>query len=277
MCWSDCVPLGQPSQSLPTLNYHLVRDGNTRNYNTKELYKNSFILVSRAHDFVARSRNKKLAIFRSMALYLDSALISDAQLAMQWGWVSGITTNPTLLAQSDRPPAQVLSELKALCPGEIYYQLLSPDQVTMEAEAQLALKILGPQLVLKIPATPVGFTVTARLSSQIPCAVTGIYHPSQAKVAQAAGAACTIAYVNRATRLLGDGIQLVAAMAAALQGSSTQILAASLKSPDEAIAALQAGAEHLTLPLALLEQLASHPLSDQTVTDFKASGQGLLS
>jgi transaldolase len=212
-----------------------------------------------------------------MALYLDSALIPDAQLAMQWGWVSGITTNPTLLAQSDRPPKQVLSELKALCQGEIYYQLLSLDQATMEAEAQMALEILGPQLVLKIPATSIGLAVTARLSSQISCAVTGIYHASQAKVAQAAGATYAIAYVNRATRLLGDGIQLVAAMAAVLRGSSTQILAASLKSPDEAIAALQAGAEHLTLPLALLEQLASHPLSEQTVTDFKAGGQGLLS
>ncbi len=210
-----------------------------------------------------------------MALYLDSAQLEDAQQAIAWGWVKGITTNPTLLAQSPQPPAETLGRLAAICPGELYYQLLSPDLPGMIREAERAREILGPKLVLKIPATPVGFTAVARLAPEIPCSVTAIYSPAQALVAAEAGARYAIAYVNRATRLLGDGIALVAAMRAVLQGSPTTILAASLKSPEEAAAAYQAGAEHLTLPLAMLKALAHHDLSEQTVADFATQGRGL--
>ncbi|NJL02346.1 MAG: transaldolase [Spirulinaceae cyanobacterium SM2_1_0] len=212
-----------------------------------------------------------------MALYLDSANLTDAQTAIAWGWVKGITTNPTLLAQSDLPPADTLSKLAAICPGELYYQLLASELEAMLSEARQARELVGPKLVLKIPATPLGFTAVARLSPEIDCSVTAIYSAAQAMVAAAAGAKYAIAYVNRATRLLGDGIALVAEMNAALQGTNTTILAASLKSPAEAAAACQAGAHHLTLPLAMLTALAQHDLADQTAQEFAAQGRGLLS
>ncbi|MDY7013695.1 MAG: transaldolase family protein, partial [Cyanobacteriota bacterium] len=84
-----------------------------------------------------------------------------------------------------------------------------------------------------------------------------------------------IAYVNRATRLLGDGMQLVRAMAGILRRSQTEILAASLKSPEEAAGALQAGAHHLTLPLTVLQALTLHEFSQKTVEEFAKTGCGL--
>ncbi|MFY7885999.1 MAG: transaldolase, partial [Dolichospermum sp.] len=45
--------------------------------------------------------------------------------------------------------------------------------------------------------------------------------------------------------------------------------------PAEAAASLQAGANHLTLPLAMLQAIASHEFSNQTVIDFAAGGIGL--
>jgi len=212
-----------------------------------------------------------------VALYLDSADLDDAQAASAWGWVKGITTNPTLLAKSDLPPATTLSQLAAICPGELYYQLLASDLDSMVREAKQARELVGAKLVLKIPATPLGFTAVARLSPEMACSVTAIYSATQAMVAAEAGAKYAIAYVNRATRLLGDGLALVAEMNAVLQGSATTILAASLKSPAEAAAARQAGAHHLTLPLATLAALAQHDLADQTVQDFATQGRGLLS
>jgi transaldolase len=210
-----------------------------------------------------------------MALYLDSAQINDAKQAMAWGWVKGITTNPTLLAQSDQSPAETLAALAQLCPGELYYQLMASTLDDMLREGHQAAELIGSQTVLKIPATPMGFQALAQLSPQISCSVTGIYHPAQAAVAGEGGAKYAIAYVNRATRLLGDGIILVAEMAQILRNSPTRILAASLKSPDEAAAALQAGADHLTLPLAQLQALATHPLSEKTVQEFAEGGCGL--
>ena len=184
-----------------------------------------------------------------MALYLDSTNLTQAQSAMSWGWVTGITTNPTLMAQRSEHPQQVLLELRECCRGEIYYQLMSTTVDEMLWEGAEAFDILGEQTVLKIPATATGFEALGQLSSKINCSVTGIYSPAQAAVAAAGGAKYAIAYVNRATRLLGDGISLVKSMADVLKGSETQILAASIKSPEEAVAALIAGAFHLTLPL----------------------------
>ena len=210
-----------------------------------------------------------------MALYLDSANLSQAQSAMGWGWVKGITTNPSLLAQRRESPPQVLVELRELCDGEIYYQLMSTTVDEMLWEGAEAFDILGEQTVLKIPATPIGFEALPKLSSKINCSVTGIYSPAQAIVAAEGGAKYAIAYVNRATRLLGDGIALIESMAKVLAKSNTKILAASIKSPEEAVAALSAGALHLTLPYDMLQKMMFHALSEQTVLEFNQNGRGL--
>ena len=208
-------------------------------------------------------------------LYLDSALIEEAQQVHNFGWVKGITTNPTLLAQSPLSAADTLTQLAQLSPGELYYQLMGTEVETMIAEGHQAYQLIGEKTVLKIPATAKGFQALAQLSSDIACSITAIYSPAQAAIAAEAGAKYAIAYVNRASRLQGDGLKLVQEMAQILRGSQTEILAASLKSPQEAAAALLAGANHLTLPLSLLKAMTTHELSEQTVAEFNRQGRGL--
>ncbi|MBE9047045.1 transaldolase [Pleurocapsales cyanobacterium LEGE 10410] len=172
-------------------------------------------------------------------IYLDSALVEEAKEAVAMGWVKGITTNPTLLNKSELSPEDCLQQLAAISPGELYYQLCATDFAGMVTEAQQAAEIIGDKIVLKIPATELGFKVTAHLSPKIACSVTAIYSPAQAAIAAQAGAKYAIAYVNRATRLLGDGLGLVRNMSQVLQNSKTEILAASIKSPEEAAATLK--------------------------------------
>jgi transaldolase len=210
-------------------------------------------------------------------IYLDSAIINEAEIAIKLGWVKGITTNPTLLAKSSLSPEETLTKLAKISPGELYYQLITTDFETMVTEGRKAFEIIGAKTVLKIPATKVGFQVVAALSPEINCSVTAIYHPIQAALAAESGAKYAIAYVNRATKLLGNGIKLVEEMAKVLEKSETKILAASLKSPDEAAAALMAGATHLTLPLDLLESLTTQELSEKTFIEFNQNGRGINS
>ncbi|OKH17761.1 transaldolase family protein [[Limnothrix rosea] IAM M-220] len=209
-------------------------------------------------------------------IYLDSAIATEASQAMAWGWVKGITTNPTLLAKSDTEPAATLKTLANITDGELYYQLVGQTLDDMIREAHKAKDLVGEQLVLKIPATATGFAALPKLSSEITCSVTAIYHPTQALIAAEGGAKYAIAYVNRATRFQGDGCELVSSMKTILQGSETTILAASLKSPAEINAAMVAGADHITVPFGLLQTMTTHSLSEQTVKDFTAIGQGLI-
>ena len=208
-------------------------------------------------------------------IYLDSALIEEAKLAIAMGWVKGITTNPVLLNKANLSPEVCLKQLTAISPGELYYQLCAPNFEDMIAEAKKAREIIGDKIVLKIPATELGFRVTAHLSPSIDCSVTAIYSPAQAAIASEAGAKYAIAYVNRATRFLGDGLALVRQMSEVLKDSKTKILAASLKSPQEAADTLLAGADCLTVPMSILKAMTTHELSEQTVAEFAANGIGI--
>ncbi len=213
-----------------------------------------------------------------MQILLDSAIIEEARQAAAWGWVNSATTNPTLLAQSNLPPAETLRELANILPGQIFYQLTGADLKAMHDEAALAYDILGEHLVLKIPATTLGFQAAARLSPKYPVAVTSIFSPAQAMLAAAAGARYALYYHNRAKRLLpdGQGEHLAADLVRVLAGTDTQVAAASLKSPEEMVAARMAGVAILSAKFEVLAQLPEHELSQQAVAEFDANGTGLL-
>ena len=82
-------------------------------------------------------------------------------------------------------------------------------------------------------------------------------------------------YVSRATKLSGDGLSLITEISRVLQGSHTQILAASLKSPLEASSAILSGADHLTMPFDVLSAFTHHKHSEDAVNNFNANGSGL--
>lgn len=207
-----------------------------------------------------------------MAIYLDSAIIAQAQTAVELGWLYGITTNPTLLAKSGLPPAETYRQLAELQVEEIYYQVPAADVKTMRAEMIQAEAILGDKLVVKIPPTREGFAFAAEISPDYLTCITAIFSPAQALAARAAGADYIAMYVNRATKWMGDGLGLTREIAAVLTDSKTAILAASLKSVDEVVAAFNAGAQHLTLPLEILQALIESEHSDRAVEIFQETG-----
>jgi transaldolase len=130
---------------------------------------------------------------------------------------------------------------------------------------------------LKIPCTYENLSLVSEVvKSGYKVALTAIFSLPQVYLAYQAGAQYVIPYVNRSTRLLGDGIDRVCQMRAVIDadGAHMQILAASIKSADEAIAALLAGAHHLSLPLALIESMGEHALSYQAIEEFKAAQKG---
>ncbi len=211
-----------------------------------------------------------------MSIFIDSANLQHIQAVSDKGWVSGVTTNPLLLAQAGMPTDSLLPAIKQLSTGPVFYQLMSTNFEQMIAEAYHVREILDKQLVLKLPPNDLGFQVCAQLSSKFACCPTAIYAPAQALIARETGAQYIAVYVNRASRLMGDGVQLVLDIAAVLAGSNTELLAASLKSPVEAVAAVTAGAHHLTLPYETLIQMTKHELSTAAIDDFQKNGVGLV-
>lgn len=210
-----------------------------------------------------------------MTLYLDSALVADAKEARAFGFVSGATTNPALLAVARRPAEEVIVDLCDILPGLIFHQLQAQDPAEAEREAHFFAALRPGRVGLKIPCHLQNLALAARLADEgIIVGITAIFCAAQCYLACEAGARYVLPYVNRSTRLLGDGPGLVAEMRAVIDalGSPTEIIAASIKTPAEAVATLNAGAHHLTLPLAVIRSMAHHPLSEEAIEAFREAG-----
>lgn len=210
-----------------------------------------------------------------MSILVDTADLEQAKAAKEFGWIRGITTNPILLSNSGNSVADTLQQLAGLNMGSLFYQLIATSKEDMMKEAYLAKEIAGDQLVLKIPPTKLGFQIIKYLSPEIPCCITALYSVTQALIARESGARYIAVYVNRATKLLGDGLSLITEMARILKGSHTQILAASLKSQADVSAAILSGADHMTLPFDVIKTLTYHKHSEEAVNQFDSKGTGL--
>jgi len=205
----------------------------------------------------------------NMAIYVDSAELEEVRDALSSGFVRGVTTNPSLIARTGRKPEEIIAAICELWPEELLYQPFSVEPEEAKEELERIRKIAGLILVPKIPATWEGLKLLAELAGKgWRCALTAVYSPSQALLAREAGAVYVIPYVNRATRQGIDGLELVAQLHRVLQGSGVQIIAASLKSVEEALAVMERGAHHVTVPWAVLKAMADHPLSLQAVEEF---------
>jgi len=208
-----------------------------------------------------------------MSLYLDSALIEDARRAFSTGLVYGITTNPKLMALAHRPAGEVIAELCDVSRGIVFHQLTAETMSARKAEAMRIADLRRGRIGLKIPCTYENLALAAELAKLgYIVGITAIFSPQQVYLACQAGAQYILPYVNRSTRLLGDGVGLVGQMRSVIEAenSPTQIIAASIKTADEAMATLLAGAHHLTLPLGLIESMGDHPLSLQAIEDFRS-------
>jgi transaldolase len=210
-------------------------------------------------------------------LFLDSADPEDAAAAAELGFVGGMTLNPTLVARFSPHPLEHLRLLRLAFPGLILFQPGRADVDAAEAEVRLALEEGGGVVGAKLPATPAHAALALRLGEEgFRCALTAVYSPGQALLAHQVRCRWIIPYVDRARRLLRDGEALVGRLRAALDsvGSETRILAASVKSPEQALAAVATGAHAVSCPLAVLNELTRHPLTEAAIAEFERSAVG---
>jgi transaldolase len=204
-----------------------------------------------------------------MSIYLDSAHLEDARRAQALGFVVGITTNPALVAQAGRPGLDIVRDLLTLTGGYVFYQVIADTVEERLEEAREASRLDPARVMIKIPATTENLAMAAELvAGDVLCAITAVSAASQAYLSAMVGATFTIPYVNRLTRQLGDGLAVVRDCKAAVEGSETRVLAASLKSPEEVMSSIYAGADDVTIPLDIILQMGNHPLSDKAIQDF---------
>lgn len=205
-----------------------------------------------------------------MKIFIETANVSEIREANDWGVVCGVTTNPSLIAREGRDFKEVVTEITSIVDGPISAEVISLEADGMVSEA-LELSKIHPNIVIKIPMTKEGLKAVKQLSAKgIKTNVTLIFSLAQALLAARAGASYVSPFVGRLNDIASCGNNLISEIAEMfnLHAIDTEIIAANIRSPQDAVDAALAGAHIATIPYKVLEQMLHHPLTDAGIERF---------
>jgi transaldolase len=205
-----------------------------------------------------------------MQLFIDTADVKEIAAAQAMGLLDGVTTNPTLVAQTGRKMREVLVEICEMVRGPVSAEVLTTDYDSMMTEAR-ELAAIAPNIVVKIPLIEAGIRAVKSLTEEgIKTNVTLCFSPLQALLAAKAGATYISPFVGRLDDIGHDGMALVEQIVDMYESYDldTQVLVASVRSPMHVVEALHLRADVATIPFAVIGKLIQHPLTDLGLARF---------
>ena len=207
-----------------------------------------------------------------MKLFIDTANVEEIRLASELGIIAGVTTNPSLIAREGKDFREVIREITSIVDGPISAEITAEDAEGMIKEGE-ELASIHENIVIKIPLTREGLKATSVLSKKgIKTNLTLIFSSAQALLAARAGASYVSPFVGRLDDIGADGISCVADIAQifSLHKIKTEIISASIRSPESVTDSALAGAHIATVPYKVLMQMLKHPLTDLGLEKFRS-------
>ncbi|MDR2456322.1 MAG: fructose-6-phosphate aldolase [Deltaproteobacteria bacterium] len=206
-----------------------------------------------------------------MKFFIDTANLDEIKEAASYGILDGVTTNPSLMAKEGI--IDQTARIKAICqitPAPVSAEVLSTDFEAMLEEGR-ALASLAKNVVVKIPMTMAGLQATKVLSGEgVRVHVTLIFSAIQGLLAARAGAAYVSPFVGRLDEIGVDGLQVVGDILTIYDSYhlETEVIVASVRHSQHVTRSALLGADICTIPLAIIRQLAAHPLTDKGLAAF---------
>lgn len=212
-----------------------------------------------------------------MQFYIDSADIEEIRQANKRGWVDGVTTNPTLVAKTGRRHEDVIKDIAKEVKGLVSAEVISLKADDMVKEG-LQLAKIGDNVVVKIPMCEDGLIAVRRLASEgIKTNVTLVFSPLQALLVAKAGATLVSPFVGRLDDISFDGMEVINQITQIFQNYdlTTQVLVASVRHPVHIMQSALMGADIVTVPYKILQQIVNHPLTDKGIAQFLKDAENL--
>ena len=208
-----------------------------------------------------------------MKLFIDTANVEEIKKANDMGIISGVTTNPSLIAKEGRDFNEVIKEITSIVDGAISREV---EATTTKAQDMIQegreIVAIHPNMVVKIPMTGEGLKAVKVLSQEgIKTNVTLIFNSTQALFAAKAGATYVSPFLGRLDDIATPGIDLIRTISQIfkIQNIKTEIICASVRNPVHIIDCALAGADIATVPYKVIEQCIKHPLTDIGIEKFK--------
>ncbi len=209
-----------------------------------------------------------------MKFFIDTANLKEIETAASWGILDGVTTNPSLMAKEGIKGHDLIMkhyvDICQMVDGDVSAEVIATDYHGMIREAEI-LAALHKNIVVKVPMTKDGIRTIRTLNQQgIRTNCTLIFSTGQAILAAKAGASYVSPFVGRLDDISSDGMALISQMVNvfSIQEYETQILAASLRHPMHIVQCAELGANVVTCPFKVIEQLFYHPLTDSGLERF---------
>lgn len=213
-----------------------------------------------------------------MELYLDTSDVAAVKKLARIFPLAGVTTNPSIVAVGKTPLEDLLPALQDALGGKgrLFAQVMSTTAEGMVMDARKLRGIIA-DIVVKVPVSAEGLAAIKLLKAEgIPTLGTAVYGAGQGLLSALAGAEYVAPYVNRVDAQGGDGIQTVCDLQQllTLHAPGAKVLAASFKTPRQALDCLLAGCESITLPLDVAQQFIAAPAVDAAIAKFEQDWQG---
>ncbi len=205
-----------------------------------------------------------------MQLFLDTANIEEIREALSWGVISGVTTNPSLVAKEKRDFKVLVKEICEIVPGPVSAEALSLDFREMIPEARELSKI-APNVVVKIPMTRDGLKAVKVLSQEgVKTNVTLVFSAAQGLLAALAGATYVSPFIGRLDDIGNEGMDIVEDLVILMGNYNlpTKVIAASVRHPMHVLEAARVSSHIATVPYKVLEAMLRHPLTDIGIKRF---------
>jgi transaldolase len=206
-----------------------------------------------------------------MKIYLDSCDVDAIRKYKELGIIDGVTTNPSIIAKSGRNFRSTISEICEIIDTSVSVEVIATDYREMLVEAQ-ELANIASQITIKLPITEDGLRACRALSDKaIAVNMTLCFSPTQALLAAKAGATYVSPFIGRLDDMGRDGLELVSDICSIYQNYpeiSTQILAASIRTPIHIIEVAKLGVDVMTLPPSLISAMINNPLTEKGIEIF---------
>lgn len=195
-----------------------------------------------------------------MDIWLDTTDIKTIALGSKLGILEGVTTNPSLIAESGKALEEVLRDILKTQSGPVTAQVTAVDHSNIVEQAE-TLHDFSDRIIVKIPVTQEGLKAMHSLSHlEIPIMATAIVTPYQALFACHAGAHYLAPYYSR----MPKGVDALEEILLFLDryAFETKLLVASLKTEEHIEDCFQLGVDAITLKKELFQTF----IADQSGT-----------
>ena len=215
-----------------------------------------------------------------MIYILDTADLAAIKHCNEFYPLSGVTTNPSIIAKENGAFWQILKEIRGVIGNDkmLHVQTVQTTAKKMVEEAKLIKEKIGGDIYIKIPIGEEGLKAVPMIKNLgIGVTMTAIFTPAQALMAAKAGADFVAPYVNRLDNILGDGTNVVAEIVQQFEiyGLDCKVLAASFKNAEQVHRCALCGCHSVTVSADVLKSLITHPMTDAAVEGFERDWKGV--